>query len=86
MTLENGLKRLIMIKIIKDLFSIGKNTQVPGLFKDELGGKLITEFAALRPKAHAYLDGYSNEHKKAKDRKKCAIKKVYVSKFRNKCF
>ena len=31
---------------------IGNNKKVPNLFKDELGGKIITTFVALRPKAY----------------------------------
>ena len=34
---------------------IGKNKKVPGLFKDELGGEIITEVVALRPKTYVYL-------------------------------
>ena len=34
----------------------GKNKTVPGLFKDELGEKIITEFVALRPKTYSCLD------------------------------
>ena len=39
-----------------------------------MGGKLITEFVALRPKEYAYLDDYANYHNKAKDTRKCVIK------------
>ena len=42
---------------------IGKNKKVPGLFKDELGGKIITEVVALRPKKYAYLIDYGSNHK-----------------------
>ena len=48
---------------------IGKNKKVPGLFKDELGGKIITEFVTLRSKTYSYLDDNCNEHKKAKGAK-----------------
>ena len=34
---------------------IGINKKVIGMFKDELGGKSITEFCALRAKAYAYI-------------------------------
>ena len=53
---------------------IRKNKKVPGLFKDEMGGKTITKLVALRPIAYAYLDDYGNDHKKAKGTKKCVIK------------
>ena len=53
---------------------IGKNKKVPGLFKDELGEKIMTKVVALRPKAYAYLGDGGSEHKKAKGTKKCATK------------
>ena len=39
-----------------------------------MGGKLITEFVALRPKTNSYLDDNCNKYKKAKGTKKCVIK------------
>ena len=54
---------------------IGKKKKVIGLFTDELGGKIMTEFVALRAKAYAYLMEDGSEHKKAKGTKKCVIKR-----------
>ena len=51
---------------------IGKNKKVPDLLKDELGGKIITEFVALREKAYSYLDDDGKEHKNST--KICVIK------------
>ena len=53
---------------------IGKNKKVPGLFKDELGGKIIVEIFALRPKIYEYLMDDGSNHKKAKATKKRVIK------------
>ena len=53
----------------------GKNKKVIGLMKDELGGKIIKEFVALRPKTYSYFTDDCKEDKKAKGTKKCMIKR-----------
>ena len=54
---------------------VGLNKKVIGLMKDELGGKIMTDFMALRPKLYSYkkLDG--SEDKKRKGIK-CVVKKT----------
>ena len=54
---------------------IGKNKKVIGLFKDELDGKIMTEFIALRAKAYAYLKEDGSEHNRAKGTKIYIIKR-----------
>ena len=55
---------------------VALNRKVIGLMKDELGGAIITEFVALRPKLYSYkkLDG--SEDKKCKGIKKSVVKKT----------
>ena len=52
----------------------GKNKKLIGLMKDELGGKILTEVVALRPKTYSYLTDDCEEDKKAKGTKKCVVK------------
>ena len=54
----------------------GKNKKVIRLMKDQLGGKIITEFVTLRPKTYSYLTDDCKEDKKAKGTKKCVIKRM----------
>ena len=54
----------------------GKNKKVMGLMKDELAGKIITEFVTLRPKTYSYLTDDGKKDKKAKGTKKCIIKRM----------
>ena len=54
----------------------GKNKKVIGLMKDELDGKIIMEFVTLRPKTYSFLTDDGKEDKKAKETKKCVIKKM----------
>ena len=56
----------------------GRNKKVIGLMKDKLGGRMMTEFVALRPKSYSYLVDDNGEAKKAKETKKC-VKKNYLN-------
>ena len=55
---------------------IGKNKKVIELMKDELGGKIITEFVTLRPKTYSYSTDDGKEDKKTKGTKKCVTKRM----------
>ena len=65
---------------------IGKNKKVPGLLKDELGEKIIANFAGLRPKTYAHLMNDGNEHKKGKGTKRCVIKQKIMFENYKTCF
>ena len=58
-----GLKEYALIK------------KVIGLMKDELGGKIMTEFIELRPKLYAYRKLNDKENKRCKGMKKCMVKR-----------
>ena len=64
---------------------IGKNKKVIGLFKDELGGKIMMEFVGLGAKTNAYLMDNNSEHKKAKGTKKSVIKRELMFKNYKDC-
>ena len=63
----------------------GINKEVIGLMKDELGGDIITEFVALRPKAYSYVTNNFIEMKKAKGTKKCVVNKMLRFEDYKKC-
>ena len=57
------------------------NKKIPGLIKNKLGGKIMTDFCAIRAKTYAFAvvdDKKIKENKKAKGTKKCVIKKELV--------
>ena len=67
------------------MLPIGKNKKAIGLFKDELGGKIMTEVVALRAKAWAYIMDDGSEHKIAGGTKKCVMKRRIVFKNYTDC-
>ena len=48
------------------------------MFKDELGGKIMKEFHALRAKVHTYLMDDDIKNKKAKGVKRCVIRRALM--------
>ena len=53
--------------------------------KDELRGQIMEEFAGLRAKTCSYLKVNHDEDKKAKDTKKCVIKRELKFQDYNNC-
>ena len=51
------------------------NKKVLGMFKDELGGKIMKEFCTLSAKTYTYLMDDDSENKKAKAIKRCVVKR-----------
>lgn len=58
------------------------NMKIPGYFKDEMGGKVISEFVGLRAKLYC-INTEATSIKKAKGVKKCVTKKLNMNKYKN---
>ena len=69
----------------QEAITTGLNGKKIGLMKDELGGKIMTEFVALRAKLYAYKTLEKKEEKKCKGIKKCVVKKTLTFDDYKKC-
>lgn len=56
------------------------NEKIPGLFKDEMGGDVITEFTGLSAKLY-FINTLNTEIKKAKGISKCVTKRLKLSNY-----
>ena len=63
----------------------GLNKTVLGMFKDEVGGKVIDEFVGLRAKLYSYKMFEGKESKKCKGVKKSVVKKSIAHEDYKKC-
>ena len=61
--------------MIKKPLPIGMNKKVYSFLKDELRGKIMKEFVALRAKTYASLTNDDGEEKKSKGTKKCVTRR-----------
>ena len=57
---------------------IGVNKKVIGMFKDELGGKIMKEFCVLKVKTYICLMDDDSEMKNAKGIKRCVVKRRVI--------
>ena len=64
---------------------IGITKRVIGKLKDELGGKIMIEFCALRAKTYSFLLNDDTEKKRVKDTKKCIIKRKILFEHSKDC-
>ena len=55
---------------------VGINKKVPGIFKDEAGGKIIKEHVSLTQKMHAQIFLTGEQNKKCKGIKRCVVDKT----------
>ena len=67
-----------------ELYS-GKNKKVIGFYKDECGGKFITEFVGLRAKSYSYEMSDGKVEKKCKGVKKYVVKKYITHEDYKEC-
>ena len=64
---------------------LGKNKKVIGLFKDELGGRIIKEFRPLRTKTYSFLMDDDSDLKRSNGTEKCLIKQELMFKNYTDC-
>lgn len=62
------------------------NKQIPGYFKDEMSGDVISEFVGLRAKLYCIETNKNCSVKKAKGVKKCVVKKLDINKYKDALF
>ena len=76
--LQMMLKKYLIHQIMKliDQYKKGQNKKLIGLMKDELEGKILTKFAALRPNIYFYLMDDGNNNTKAKETRTYVIKRL----------
>ena len=80
------LKEVLTLQLIdvNRALTKGKKNKVIGVMKDELVGKIMSEFIGLRAKAYSYLIDNNDEDKRAKNPKMCVMKrKIKLEDYKN---